>query len=205
VQTDLSTAPYRSVWYGQAVRIAEDNPREKLLAASSELFYQRGINATGIDAVIANAKVAKASLYNNFAGKDDLVVAYLERMTDQWKVSAESVDDPKRSHQERVRSFFNSLHTSASRAAFNGCPFASAMAELPHNRKVQAQIKKYRDTFFAHLSAITGLPASSLTVLEIGVLYDGSMASVKLNQDPTPIKIAEELSVRLLQEMKQSL
>src|SRR5215468_5797483 len=52
--------------------------RERLLAAADELFYQEGVQSVGIDRVIERAGVAKASLYGNFEGKDDLVRAYLE-------------------------------------------------------------------------------------------------------------------------------
>src|ERR1700730_2974422 len=54
------------------------SPRERLLAAANELFYEEGVNTVGIDRVIARAGVAKASLYNTFGSKDELVRAYLE-------------------------------------------------------------------------------------------------------------------------------
>ena len=53
--------------------------RARILDAASERFYARGVAATGIDVIIADAGVAKMSLYNNFASKADLVSAYLER------------------------------------------------------------------------------------------------------------------------------
>src|ERR1700742_4144324 len=53
--------------------------RERLLAAASELFYREGIHTVGIDRVIERAGVAKASLYNTFGSKDELIRAYLEQ------------------------------------------------------------------------------------------------------------------------------
>ena len=58
--------------------------KERLLSSANRLFHERGINATGIDLVVRNAGVAKASLYNNFANKEALVVAYLEQELDGW-------------------------------------------------------------------------------------------------------------------------
>src|SRR5450756_3000707 len=52
--------------------------RERLLAAANELFYAEGVHTVGIDRVIERAGVAKASLYNTFGSKDELVRAYLE-------------------------------------------------------------------------------------------------------------------------------
>src|ERR1700692_1594428 len=52
--------------------------RERLLAAADELFYEEGVHTVGIDRIIERAGVAKASLYNTFASKDELIRAYLE-------------------------------------------------------------------------------------------------------------------------------
>src|SRR5215469_1007093 len=52
--------------------------RERLLSAANELFYAEGVHSVGIDRVIEKAGVAKASLYNTFGSKDELVRAYLE-------------------------------------------------------------------------------------------------------------------------------
>jgi len=58
--------------------------RDRLLAAAAECFYNYGVNGTGIDAITAAAGVAKMSLYNNFASKDDLVLAYLQARHQEW-------------------------------------------------------------------------------------------------------------------------
>src|ERR1700739_942696 len=57
---------------------AKPSARERLLAAASELFYAEGVHTVGIDRVIEQAGVAKASLYNTFGSKGELVRAYLE-------------------------------------------------------------------------------------------------------------------------------
>jgi AcrR family transcriptional regulator len=72
--------------------------RERLLAASDELFYRDGVHSTGIDAVIERAGVAKGSLYYIFGGKDELVAAYLRSRLEAWRHRIEAlqagVDDP---------------------------------------------------------------------------------------------------------------
>ena len=57
---------------------ARASARERLLAAANELFYNEGVHTVGIDRVIEQAGVAKASLYNTFGSKDELIRAYLE-------------------------------------------------------------------------------------------------------------------------------
>src|SRR5476649_1365940 len=63
---------------------ARGSARDRLLAAAAECFYNYGVNGTGIDAITAAAGVAKMSLYNNFASKDDLVLAYLQARHEEW-------------------------------------------------------------------------------------------------------------------------
>jgi AcrR family transcriptional regulator len=58
--------------------------RERILLAAHTLFYREGIRATGVDRVIAAAGVAKLTFYRHFPGKNDLVLAYLERQHDHW-------------------------------------------------------------------------------------------------------------------------
>ena len=62
----------------ERTRSGRGSARARLLAAAADCFYDHGIGATGIDTITATAGVAKMSLYNNFAGKDELVLAYLE-------------------------------------------------------------------------------------------------------------------------------
>src|ERR671922_104190 len=62
----------------------EPEARERILDSSYELFSQRGVQAVGVDEVIENAGVAKATLYRHFPSKTDLVIAFLERREERW-------------------------------------------------------------------------------------------------------------------------
>src|SRR5246127_3940138 len=60
--------------------------RDRILATASDLFYKQGVRAVGVDLVVEKAGVAKTSLYRHFGTKDDLVVAFLQRMDqDFWQ------------------------------------------------------------------------------------------------------------------------
>src|SRR6185369_10474877 len=61
--------------------------RERLVATAVELFYRHGFNAVGIDQVIAKAGVTKTTFYKHFEGKDDLMVAAVQRR-DEWESQA---------------------------------------------------------------------------------------------------------------------
>src|SRR5690349_14587539 len=95
--------------------------RERLLEAADRLFYAEGIHTVGIDRVIEEAGVAKGSLFYNFAGKDDLVAAYLarrhERRVARVQARFEGLSDPV----EKLVAIFDVLHDIASQPGYRGC------------------------------------------------------------------------------------
>ena len=58
--------------------------RERILDTAFRLFYAHGIRAVGVDLIIAESGVAKATFYKHFPAKDDLVVAYLDKVDGIW-------------------------------------------------------------------------------------------------------------------------
>src|SRR6201990_1477623 len=73
--------------------------RERLLDAANELFYREGVQTVGIDRIIEHAGVAKASLYNTFGSKEELVRAYLAARhagtTDRLVAAVKRHSDPR--------------------------------------------------------------------------------------------------------------
>ena len=161
------------------------------------MFYRDGINVTGIDRVIAGAGVAKASLYNNFSGKDELIAAYLEasleRFVDLLDELAE-VAEPG----ERLAQFFAELARSASDAAFSGCPFANAAVEVTPESPAHEVIVRFYERlaqFFAHVVETT---PDDPAVKQLIVCYDGAMSAAKVLRDPSLITAAEALARRIV-------
>ena len=75
---------------GRRAKTSEVGVRDRLLDAADRLFYQEGVRAVGIDRVLAEADAAKASLYQHFGSKDQLVASYLERKTKDARASIEA-------------------------------------------------------------------------------------------------------------------
>src|SRR6476619_1298359 len=105
--------------------------RQRILETADRLFYQEGVRAVGIDRIIAEAEVAKMSLYKHFPSKDDLILAVL-------KYREEGVLEFFRSAMERhgkkaknpLRAFFAALKDFFESTGFRGCPFQNAAIEL---------------------------------------------------------------------------
>ncbi|MBN1093058.1 TetR/AcrR family transcriptional regulator [Blastococcus sp. TML/M2B] len=106
--------------------------RERLLAAAGELFYEQGIAATGVDAVLRRAGVSPATMYAHFGGKDALVAAYLEQRHEVWRRTWDDVLEQAADPVERLLSVFDALaayrRTEGNR---RGCGFLAAAVELP--------------------------------------------------------------------------
>jgi AcrR family transcriptional regulator len=163
--------------------VKRPSPRERLLAASDELFYRDGVHSTGIDAVIEKAGVAKGSLYYIFGGKDELVAAYLRGRHEAWRQRVEAaqagIDDP----DEKILAVFDAIADYVSLPEFRGCPFNNAAAEAPAGEAQRLAIKEYRDWLrrsFVRLAADTGVSDSEALADALIVLYDGALATAEM-------------------------
>lgn len=166
---------------------ARPTARERLLAAAGELFDARGINVTGIDEIIERAGVAKASLYNNFSGKDDLVAQYLREHLERFDVAVRRIEDSPAASIDRVGMLFQSIRRSAVGRTFAGCPFSKAAIEVSPDSPARPVI----DAFYRHLARFfadaLGVESGSVAVRQLVVCYDGAMAGARSSRDPTTV------------------
>lgn len=106
--------------------------RERLLEAADRLFYRDGIRAAGVDTIIAEAGVAKMTLYSHFASKDQLIAEYLRRRglaVRAWLAEATARHAAK--SPDRLAALFAALKEWFALPDFRGCAFQNAAAELP--------------------------------------------------------------------------
>src|SRR6266436_2975404 len=104
------------------VRKAREPARERLLTAADELFYAEGVNSVGIDQVIKRAGVAKASLYNTFGSKEELVRAYLRGRHSQTRERmARELEARYRTPRERLAGVFEVQGQVFVEPGFRGC------------------------------------------------------------------------------------
>ena len=110
-------------------KTSEIGVRDRLLDAADRLFYREGVRAVGIDRVLAEADAAKASLYQHFGCKDQLVASYLERRTVDARANIEAylADTPP---SQRALKFFDWVVDWAESKDFRGCPLQHTVSEL---------------------------------------------------------------------------
>src|ERR1700683_4584024 len=133
---------------------ARPSARERLLAAANELFYNEGVHTVGIDRIIEQAGVAKASLYNTFGSKDELVRAYLETrhasVTQRITAAVERYDTPR----ERLLAVFEGQGELFAQPDYRGCAFSRASAESHPGDLAEQAAEAYRGWVRALLTAL---------------------------------------------------
>ena len=105
--------------------------RQRILETADRLFYADGIRAVGIDRVIAEAGVAKATLYAHFPSKDDLILAVLHhREAAVVAFFAEATTRYRKRTTDPLRAFCAALKEWFRSPGFRGCAFQNAAVEL---------------------------------------------------------------------------
>ncbi len=107
-------------------------PRERLLGTASELFYREGIHAVGVDLIVAEAEVTRATFYRHFPSKEDLVVAYLGVEDANIRAALDQAQAAMGEHPvELLGLVIEGLAEDVALHHTRGCPFINAAAEYP--------------------------------------------------------------------------
>ena len=85
----------------------ESTVKDRILDTASRLFYDQGYHVTGINQIIEEAEIARASLYNHFPSKTDLLLAYLDRTHIEWFVELDSYLAPLPTAREKLIALFD--------------------------------------------------------------------------------------------------
>ncbi|MFC5060428.1 TetR/AcrR family transcriptional regulator [Saccharothrix xinjiangensis] len=164
--------------------------RSRLLATASRLFYAEGLHSVGIDRVVSEASVTRATLYRHFPSKDDLVVAYLGEADRAIRARTEATRAEGLPADDVVRAVAASIADDIRSATFRGCAFLNAAAEYPDPaHPVHRAVVEHREWFqrtAAELLGRTGEPAPEAAARHFVMLRDGAMAAGCLS-DPAPI------------------
>lgn len=117
----------------------------RILDTAYELFAQRGIRAVGIDEVIAQSKVAKATLYRHFPSKDDLVLAFLENREQRWTFGVVEAESRRRgtTPEEQLLAIFDVFHDWFQAAGFEACSFINVLLEMGRDHPAGAACVKH--------------------------------------------------------------
>jgi AcrR family transcriptional regulator len=164
--------------------------RSRLLSTASRLFYAEGLHSVGIDRIVAESRVTRATLYRHFPSKDDLVVAYLTAADQAIREQVEAARGAGLSAPDVVRAVAKGIADGIRSPGFRGCAFLNAAAEYPDPaHPVHRAVLAHREWFLntvTDLLARTGETAPEPAARHFVMLRDGAMAAGCLS-DPEPI------------------
>lgn len=130
-------------------------PKERILDKALDLFANQGYNSTGINQIISEANVAKASFYQHFKSKEDLCVAFLEARHKYWFDQLYNFTNKKTDLKSKIISSFDFLIHMNSTENFRGCSFLNILAEIPsNNTKILKVIQEHKKDLMEYFSSI---------------------------------------------------
>jgi AcrR family transcriptional regulator len=186
----------------QAVRTPAGHARDKILATAFRLFYAQGLRAAGIDTIIAESGVAKATFYKYFPAKDDLILAYLEKVDGVWsgqlQAAAEAAGpDPA----DQLVGLFDALASACRRDGYRGCAFINAAAESASGTRVHARTVAHKQHILAWVRGLAeqaGARNPDQLARSLTLLLDGGLASGVLDADPDAAVAARATAAQLV-------
>ena len=162
--------------------------RDRILETAFDLFYARGIRAVGVDLIIGESGVAKATFYKHFPAKDELVLAYLDKVdgiwTGQLKAAAAAAGDAP---AEQLVGLFDALGSACRRDGYRGCAFINAAAETLPGTPVHERTVAHKQavlTWIRGLAEEAGAADPDRLARSLALLLDGGLADGALSADP---------------------
>ena len=155
--------------------------RTRLLRTAAAIFYAEGIHGVGVDRIVAEAQVTRATFYRHFPGKEDLVVAYLEAADAQVRAGIAAATGPAVSPGDAVRLLTEAIGDDLCRPGFRGCAFINAVAEYPDpDSVIHRAVLVHRAWLEATLVAVladAGHPEPELAGRHVLMLRDGAVVA----------------------------
>jgi AcrR family transcriptional regulator len=162
--------------------------RERILDTAFRLFYAHGPRGVGVDTVIAESGVAKATLYKHFPRKDDLVLAYLDKVDQTWfgqlRASARAAGDEPR---DQLVGMFDALSSACRRDGYHGCAFINTAAESKAGSDVHGRTVEHKNlvrAWVTDLARRAGAADAEQLGRQLTLLIDGGLSAGVLDADP---------------------
>lgn len=174
--------------------------RDRIVAAASDLFYERGIGTVGMDAVRDEAQVSLRALYKEFASKEDLVLAVLQLLHTQWEeglaAQAAGITDP----EQRLLAIFDYLSSWFNEPGFRGCGFINAFGELgASSTRVADAVRAHKHSFQIYVRDLVAQMGGPATLAaQLAILAEGAQVSAAIQGTDRPAQVARQAAKTLI-------
>lgn len=176
---------------------------DHIIDTAGALFYREGTKSVGVDRIIFEAGIAKATMYRYFSGKDALVAACLQRRHERVLQALQAgLDQVPVTGHARILAVFDRLYEKAESLDFRGCAFMLAVAENESSEQVRTIARGHKKAVLDLFASL--LPSTSRdrgrTAAQLNLLYDGAMAQILISRQPDPARVARECAEQLLKK-----
>ncbi len=183
--------------------------RQRILETADRLFYQEGVRAVGIDRIIAEANVAKMSLYKHFPSKDDLILAVLKyREEGVLEFFRSAMGRHGKKAKNSLRAFFAALKEWFETPGFRGCAFQNAAVELADPAHAGTEFvrgHKQRFSEFLHGLVEEAVGKSAAKVAPaVFLLVEGAVMTAVIQGTPDAADVARDAALKLVGEEKRA-
>jgi AcrR family transcriptional regulator len=169
--------------------------RERLLETAARLFYAEGINTVGVNRVVEEAAVTLATFYRHFPSKQDLVLAYLQRVHDDFESRATAAQEAAKHPRDVLSTIATNITAQLLEPGFRGCAFINAASEFEDpDGPVLRAVLTHRAWFYALVRdafAAAGHTQPDLAAGHYVMLRDGATTAGHLG-DPSQARDAFE-------------
>ena len=180
--------------------------KNRIIETASSLFYKNGYNSTGINEIISESGIAKATLYNHFKSKDDICLAYLQFMNTTFLKDIEKYSRERKKGEDQILALFDFLQLFFNDKEFNGCWCIKTVSEISKdNESIRNEIQLQKNKF---IELITQLLLDNIVLTEsrsteslarqIYLLYESAVSESHLHQADWPIRETRELCLLIL-------
>ncbi|MCA9224678.1 MAG: TetR/AcrR family transcriptional regulator [Planctomycetales bacterium] len=185
-------------------RSQKSDARRRLIETAERLFYAEGIHSVGIDRIIAEAGVAKMTLYNHFSSKDDLVVAVLHYREEKFdalfqKWMKQSVE----AGMSQLEAFFSALKKWFESPGFRGCMFINACVELADadhegSKFSSSHKRRFHELLKQIITQTAGVKAADQMTPAIALLVEGAIVTAVMQQSSISADVARDATLALV-------
>ena len=175
----------------------------RILQVASQLFYEHGLHAVGVERIAEEAGVTKKTLYDRFGSKDALIVAYLAARGERYRAHiAEQVDQAGADPTRRLLAVFDAVGSWMDVDMPRGCAFVNALAEVPDPDHPVQQIvraeKEWVRELFVRLATEAGATKPGQLANQLLALHEGAIVLYSAAGDRDAAQTAREAAAALV-------
>ncbi|MBF59689.1 TetR/AcrR family transcriptional regulator [Halomonas sp. FeN2] len=186
-------------------------PRERIIETASRLFFRQGYCSTGINQIISESGVAKASFYSHFPSKETLAIAWLKQREEVWIRQLKERIAQHASADRRIAAMYSMWYDQIREEGYRGCGFINMAGEFSneespiravvrdHKNRVRQLIANY---VLNEYRAVMKPSEFEELVTVIYSLFDGAIIQAQNFMQDWPIEAALKASIKMLAQYR---